>query len=399
MGRRGARLAVAVLFAAAAGVAAWQYLRADRVIEADRAALAAFEREARALTLSVADLRSAQQSYVALGQGIDYWTARVSTLSRPLRSGLLELKSRSASPEAAGRIDVAVAALDDFARMDGRVREYARSGDQLLASDLIFAEGFEMTEALAGEIDAALRTERDARGGALASSRARQHAIAGATLGVGLLFMLILASARAPRRAEEEDSWRTAPRTEHPAAAAPTAPPEPIALAIGEQRPAPPVDLSLAADLCRDLARVNNTQQVPGLLARAARIFDATGIVLWIADPDGRELIPTTTHGYSAAAVARLMSIPRDADNATAAAYREGIVHTVKGDTLTNGAIVAPLVAADGCVGVMAAEVRSEREQQEAVRAIAAIVAAQLATLIGVAPAARSVARRDASGA
>jgi GAF domain-containing protein len=53
---------------------------------------------------------------------------------------------------------------------------------------------------------------------------------------------------------------------------------------------------------------------------------------------------------------------------------------------LSNGAIVAPLVTPGGCVGVMAAEVRHEREQQEPVRAVAAIIAAQLATLIGVTP-------------
>jgi GAF domain-containing protein len=148
------------------------------------------------------------------------------------------------------------------------------------------------------------------------------------------------------------------------------------------------VDLKLAADLCVELARVNDTQQIPSLLDRAAQVLDASGIVVWIADPDGRELVPTVAHGYPAAAIARVGAIPTDADNATAAAFRETRVRTVNSDALTGGAIVAPLVTPGGCVGVMAAEVRHERERSEEVRAIAAIVAAQLATLIGVTPAA-----------
>jgi GAF domain-containing protein len=79
-------------------------------------------------------------------------------------------------------------------------------------------------------------------------------------------------------------------------------------------------------------------------------------------------------------------TIRRDSDNATAAAFREARVHVVKGDVMTNGAIAVPLVTPGGCVGVMAAEVRHEREQTEETRALAAIVAAQLATLIGVSP-------------
>jgi hypothetical protein len=335
---------------------------------------------------------------VALGQGLDYWTGRVSTHTGAVRATLVDLRSRSSSTHAAERLDAATATLDDFSRMDGRVREYARSGDQLLASDLIFAEGFEMTEGLVAELDAALGAEVEARRRRLASAADRQQAVAVGTVLVGLLFMLILALAGSPRREETAELTFDPAPIEQPAPVIGTV--TPLPLTLDEPREASTVDLAAAADLCRDLARVTSTQQIPGLLERAARILDASGIVLWIADPDGRELIPTTTQGYSTAAIARLTSIPRGADNATAAAYREGIVHTVKGDIHTHGAVVAPLVAAHGCIGVMAAEVKSPREQQDAVRAIAAIVAAQLATLIGVSPAApRPVEQRDAAGA
>jgi hypothetical protein len=55
----------------------------------------------------------------------------------------------------------------------------------------------------------------------------------------------------------------------------------------------------------------------------------------------------------------------------------------VKADAISNGAIAVPLVAAAGCVGVMAAEVKNGGEQQEQLLAAASIVAAQLATLAG----------------
>ena len=59
---------------------------------------------------------------------------------------------------------------------------------------------------------------------------------------------------------------------------------------------------------------------LPALLERAADILDASGIVLWIADPDGRELTPIVVHGYSPQLAARFGTIARDAENVTAAA-------------------------------------------------------------------------------
>ena len=79
-------------------------------------------------------------------------------------------------------------------------------------------------------------------------------------------------------------------------------------------------------------------------------------------------------------------TLPRDSETATAAAYRAGKLRTVASDTFSNGAIVVPLVTSAGCIGVMAAEVRNGAEAEPAERALATIVAAQLATLITPAP-------------
>jgi len=399
MGRRGARLTIAVLFALACGAAAWQYFRVERAQAAQAEAAATFERNARTLATAIVELRAAQQAYVAAGQGIDYWTTRVTGNLASLHARLDVLRQDAAAADAGAHIAAASTALDGFARLDGRARGYATADQRLLASDLIFGNGFEMTQSLAAEIEAARSAESSFRADAMRRLRARQQVLAGGVAGLGLLFLLILAFAPGPpSRPHEAEPTTTRLLDLAPATAAPTtigpALDEPV-FAIDRAVAAPPIDLTGAAELCLDLARVSDTEQIPALLERITRVLDAKGIVLWIADPDGRELVPTVAHGYPASSLARLGTIQRDSDNATAAAFREARVHTVKGDMLGNGAVVAPLITPGGCVGVMAAEVRNEREQRDEVRAVASIVAAQLATLIGIPPVAQAHAKAN----
>jgi hypothetical protein len=143
------------------------------------------------------------------------------------------------------------------------------------------------------------------------------------------------------------------------------------------------VNLDAVAALCTELARVVDTRALPSILEKTAAILDASGIVIWIADPDGRELTPIVAHGYSPQLVNRLGTIARDAPNVTASAFRTGLVQTVMEDAVSEGAIAAPLVTPGGTVGVMAAEVRGGGEKQAAKLAATSIVAAQLATLMG----------------
>jgi GAF domain-containing protein len=64
-------------------------------------------------------------------------------------------------------------------------------------------------------------------------------------------------------------------------------------------------------------------------------------------------------------------------------------METVPAEAGASGALVVPLVGSSGCVGVMSAEVAAGREFDEATRAIATILGAQMATLVH--PAAHSV--------
>jgi hypothetical protein len=86
-------------------------------------------------------------------------------------------------------------------------------------------------------------------------------------------------------------------------------------------------------------------------------------------------------HGYAPFALARMGSIDPAADNATATAFRTGKVLVVPSEPLACGAIVAPLITADGCSGAMALELREGVEATDRLRAVATILGAQLATL------------------
>ena len=145
-----------------------------------------------------------------------------------------------------------------------------------------------------------------------------------------------------------------------------------------------PIDLAAVASLCTELSRVDDTMALPPLLERAATLLDAAGIILWIADPDGRELnrCPGARATRSTSSTGSAQSRAA-AENATAAAFRTGLLQTVYGDGRSTGAIAAPLVTCGGCVGVMAAEVRGDTEKLEANLAAATILAAQLASLVG----------------
>jgi hypothetical protein len=94
-------------------------------------------------------------------------------------------------------------------------------------------------------------------------------------------------------------------------------------------------------------------------------------------------LRPALVHGYSDRVLAQLPPVRRDADNATAAAFRSAAARVIEGNIRTSGALVLPLLTSAGCQGVLAIELQSARESMQSVRAVATIFAALLAQLIG----------------
>ena len=143
------------------------------------------------------------------------------------------------------------------------------------------------------------------------------------------------------------------------------------------------LDFLAVAHLCTDLGRVRNAEELQPLLQEAARIIGATGIIVWLWDPTVEELAPTLVHGYSDKVLAQLPTVRRDADNATAAAFRSARTCAINGSAHSSGALVVPLVESYGCAGVLAIELQDGREQTTFVEAAATIVAAALTQLIG----------------
>lgn len=149
--------------------------------------------------------------------------------------------------------------------------------------------------------------------------------------------------------------------------------------------------LAAIADLCTRLGRVVDRREMAPLLEDAAALLDAVGLVVWSCDPRASALRPWLTHGYSKPALAHLPVVRSDADNAIAAAFRTAETCLVNGGDGVTGALVVPLMAPRGCVGVLALELDHGDEQREWVRALATILGAQLATLLGSAPLAEAV--------
>jgi GAF domain-containing protein len=356
-----------------------------------------FDRRAQALARAVFELRMAQQAYVAAGQGDEFWSSKVSAQISQIRDELTALRSDAPLADAQSHLDDAMSSLEDFERMDARAREYARSNQRLLASDLIFSDGLEKSTEILEALEHARATIAAHQDGIEAATRRRELLIAAGAAAAALVIGLALVplprhrTIRLPvdspalsqsESADSEDRESLPLRdVRDPMPPLPTVTPPSLRETTTEALD--PFDLGRVASLCTELARIVDTHSLPAVLEQTASVLDANGVVLWIADPDGRELNAIITHGYPAQMVTRLGTIPRDAPNATAAAFRTALLQTVQADSISNGAIAVPLVTPSGCVGVMAAEVRHGGEKQDAKLAAAAIVAAQLATLVG----------------
>ncbi len=429
MHNRAARLTLLVLFLAAMTTAAYLFWKADSQASAAAAQAAVFDASVRSAAQSLVELRASQRGYVAAGQGGGFWAQKVSQAVEALRGAIATLRAESTTTSAQTALERVTSALDDFVRVDKRAVEYVRKDQRLLASDVVFADGQELTDAALASLEQARVAELAARADVVSVSRRRGvFAIAAGAAAAILFVLLLLPQPQVSRRAEplsqpamplRMPEARRVQSTAHPAekpgnaenrAPVEAAAPAPQSEAVEPPATSEPVipaeaitaagyttDFNGLATLCVDLARVVDTRALPSLLDRAATVLDASGIILWIADPDGNELNPIFAQGYPQQLVNRLGTIPRDAKNATAAAFRTSLLQTVMADEISPGAIAAPLVTPGGCVGVMAAEVLHDSERQDMKLAAATIMAAQLATLVG--PPARNHAKTGAAGA
>jgi transcriptional regulator with XRE-family HTH domain len=142
---------------------------------------------------------------------------------------------------------------------------------------------------------------------------------------------------------------------------------------------APRVDLARLAEVCTAIASLDDASDVQPVLNDAARLVEASGLIVWIWDDEADGLRPALACGYSPRVLTQLPTVERHADNATAAAFRTATTCVMRGGPHSNGALAVPLIAASGCIGVLALELPTGTEQEEPVRAVVSIVAAMIA--------------------
>lgn len=404
MGNRRVRIAVVIVAFAALGFAGNQIRLANSALVEEQGGERDVTDRGWAVTLALAELRSAQQAYVADGQDREYWTDQADARLETVLQDIENLK-QAAGAGALGGIDEAIA---DIRALDENARELLGSDLPLQASDEVINQGRDLFTDAAVQVQAAAQAERAARDAAMAdarSTRSRMMWLAAVVVG---LAMLVLAPLN--RSSEEDaDEYEVQEATDlslvsldnartpdgidlseagggDAQAEAATAPPAVGAAAEEKTRaasvePAAP-DLAATAALCTDFGNLTDRAQIPGLLKRTAELMNARGIIVWAHDESAAALRPAMGHGYAAGTLARFASIPLAEDNPTAAAFTARRIQIVRADDSDAGALAAPLMAAERCIGVLSAELRSGWESSDAVQATASIVAAQLAPLL-----------------
>jgi hypothetical protein len=140
--------------------------------------------------------------------------------------------------------------------------------------------------------------------------------------------------------------------------------------------------LETVAHLCTEFGRVVERGAVRELLQESAGALSAAGLIVWLADEAGETLRPGLVQGYSDKVLAQLPAVTRDADNATATAFRTARPCEVAPTAHTSGALVVPLLVPEGCAGVLAIEVQPGVRITRSLRALAVLVAAALTQLL-----------------
>jgi hypothetical protein len=418
MKNRFVRIALVVLALAAQAAAGFFVYRTEEALVSLRVEAAALAGGAARAQALVGDLRAAQTGLVANGQDPSFWVPKVAALAKDAVTAIEKIDRGRLASDAAQDLAAATAALTDFTRTSDRVRDLLATDQPLTASSLAFGDAARHLETAAGALAGVVSSQAAEVDREAARWRPREGlALAGAaalTLAALLLLLPRASQETMPAEAEGPAAGLALPlvmpstgdlsglgrsgfdldirRPAAPPSAAPL--PEPpreseeaivddlkreTALRLNTEAQ---VDLAAAARLCSDLAQVKDAAQLPALLARAAELLDASGIVLWLAGPEGTVLRPAASVGYSDHTLSRMKGLSGRSDNAVSVAFREGRMEVVAGAKDRNGAVVVPIVTVGGCAGAMAAEVRHGAESSPPVQAVVTIIAAQLASLV-----------------
>jgi hypothetical protein len=421
------RFVIALLAIGLAGGAAYRIIQHERQLATVADASQRANDAAESAMATVSELKAALHAYVAPGQGHDFWTARSAMLLEKLRGSLLDLESAATTLEVSLTDELDLS--DRLAAAEQRARGHVGNGQSLLAGEVIFTEARDLLDSMRQQAARIHDEVAERAGSQITSTRREQVLLAAAAAGVMALAILVLAppgrsahvaqpaalpvsasltadstSLRASSGANQADrpaAARTVPSDRHPKVrvgsiepATPVAAPvnavpplptvgPPAIAASTESQPTPGISLPDAAAVCTAFGRVSESAEISTLLARAANVLSASGLIVWVASEQGTELMAAAASGYDERLFTRLGSIDRDASNLTAAAFRDGKAQTRCRGTGTAAALAVPLLSPLGPVGVFSAELREIADVDADRLALAAIFAAQLSGLLG----------------
>jgi hypothetical protein len=390
MRSRAVRLTLSAMAVGVLAAAGYFVFKTEQLIDGRRAAARRFEERVRAVDRALSDLRMGQHAYVAAGQSADAWMPKVVSMSGEAARGVDDLRSAAATPDARSSLMEAAATIVQLGQVDRRVVDYLKSGQDVMAADVVFSEAGQTVSLAANQVDAARALEQQGVDVAERESRRRQLYALGSAGAVSVVTLLLLGVAPAsqpslnlkgkkvdtPLPFDEELSFKV--RTEAPRHSAPI--------------------MKAASEICTEVGRVNDRADLDRLLGRAADLMDASGVIIWMGNAAGGDLHPALVHGYPAQAVAKMPAVPRNGNNAAAAAYRTGALQIVLARPGAScGALVAPLLTPDGCIGALSAEIKGRGETSDSTQALVVLFAAQLASVLAPAVAVEAPADRIAS--
>jgi hypothetical protein len=320
----------------------------------------------------------AQQAYVTPSSGQD--PARVTELIGQIRQNTDRLRTQVRSIESGRALQAVAAAAATLNDVETQAQEHIRSGQDFMAADLIFSDGRAADDAIASGLRMIRAAEIDAYSTARADALDSSWTIGAVVAILWVVGAILLVRVPAPVVSKEHVA---------------IAPQSLLTIAETMHDVSPPAgpDLQAAADVCTAIGRLTNADDLPRLLQQAAAVLDASGAVIWMAA--GEELFAAAAFGYPPQVIQRLGPINRSAINATAAACRTSTLQAVTGGQDGRGALAAPMLGPDRCVGVLAVELGIGHDGDAGRRAIAMMFAAQLAAALAGWPAASAAAPVD----
>lgn len=341
-----------------------------------------FDGHIGAVLATMGDIGSAQGLYVAPGQAGGPWPARVTTLFEHL-SGEVEGLRASGDPDLAASVRESV---DRLVAADAQVRQQLSEGNLFGATDKVSTTA---RETLTGALTRVRDTAELARGRRATDEQTaltRELAALGSTALLWLVGLVLLSRVQGTEPATAAPDLKASDLSVADKAFADGAIGPDFQSELAAVTAGPPLDMQAAAEVSAAIARLTDAAQIQDVLAHAAEVLDARGAIVWLNTGDRLQAV--AAYGYDQRVLARVGAIDRDAQHVTAEAWRESAVRTVTApDAQSAGAIVAPMVAYDGCRGVLSLEVRHGRENDLAARGVAAMFASQLAGVLTPAPA------------